>query len=437
MVINSLVTPERYIHDFRRPLRTLALEPNFSKRNTKSFVCGGMAGNLSMMEKGWRSGLGGLGGFGNVMGMGGGEKHKETILHEGEGPIWKVEWSRGGLIAWANDLVHHSPPGCFRSLSSLTRYTASSQGVKIYDTHSQKLVSFIDRPQGSPRADLFKPILTFLDPSSPSDPTTLIIAWADHIKLARIRTRSSTSSSRPSSIHHHSSGNSGSLPTPSHGQTLYCEITAIFQVDCMISGLTPYKNDFLVLAYVPPDEGDGFATEITTSREEQKRKAANRPELRIISRKGEELSSDALSLTGYHLHGCNDYILVPGGASADPPATRRALLEQQQQQQQTRKKEGEGLFIVVSPKDIVVAKERDARDRVAWLVERERYEEALDAVELLKEEGTSLAGAVGPTESGLSVREIGEKFLDSLMAAGQLHLLLNRSMRPLTAAGAP
>ena len=85
VVIHSLNTPESYSFDHKRPMRSIALEPNFSKRGTRSFVCGGLAGNLILHEKGW------LG-------------HRETILHNGEGPIWQVRW-RGALIAWANDLV--------------------------------------------------------------------------------------------------------------------------------------------------------------------------------------------------------------------------------------------------------------------------------------------------------------------------------------------
>jgi vacuolar protein sorting-associated protein 41 len=85
VVIYSLSTPEVYSFDKKRPMRTVALEPSFAKRSTRAFVCGGMAGNLIMHEKGW------LG-------------HKETLLHSGEGPIWQARW-RGHLIAWANDLV--------------------------------------------------------------------------------------------------------------------------------------------------------------------------------------------------------------------------------------------------------------------------------------------------------------------------------------------
>ena len=85
VVIHSLNTPESYSFNHKRPMRSIALEPNFSKRGTRSFVCGGLAGNLVLHEKGW------LG-------------HRETVLHNGEGPIWQVRW-RGTLIAWANDLV--------------------------------------------------------------------------------------------------------------------------------------------------------------------------------------------------------------------------------------------------------------------------------------------------------------------------------------------
>ena len=87
--IQSLGTPETYMFDLRRPMRCIALEPNFGKRSTRQFVSGGMAGHLILHEKGW------LG-------------HKEVTLHSGEGPIWAVEW-RGTLIAWANDAVREPP----------------------------------------------------------------------------------------------------------------------------------------------------------------------------------------------------------------------------------------------------------------------------------------------------------------------------------------
>jgi hypothetical protein len=88
VLLRSLTSPETHAFDYHRPVSALALEPDFNKKSTKAFVCGGMAGKLVLQEKGW------LG-------------YKEQVLHSGEGPIWAVEW-RGNLIAWANDLVRHS-----------------------------------------------------------------------------------------------------------------------------------------------------------------------------------------------------------------------------------------------------------------------------------------------------------------------------------------
>lgn len=36
--------------------------------------------------------------------------------------------------------------------------------------------------------------------------------------------------------------------------------------------------------------------------------------------------------------------------------------------------EGEPLFYIISPKDIVVAKERDQDDHIDWLLVKEKYE---------------------------------------------------------------
>ena len=98
VVVHSLSTPESDSFDMKRPMRTVALEPNFSKRTTRAIVCGGLAGTLILREKGW---------FG----------HKETILHTGEGPIWQVRW-QGRLIAWANDLVRSGLVDETRDLTS-------------------------------------------------------------------------------------------------------------------------------------------------------------------------------------------------------------------------------------------------------------------------------------------------------------------------------
>jgi hypothetical protein len=187
-----------------------------------------------------------------------------------------------------------------------------------------------------------------------------VIAWADYIKIVRIRSRARAIGTQP---------------------TISVEMTAIYQVDCMISGIAPYGSAYLILAYIPPEQ---ILSEKTDDPEEQRRKAANRPELRIIS-KGEETSFDALGLSQFHLNGGNDYKLV------------------------SSKRPGEEYF-VVSPKDVVVVRPRDESDHVEWLVERERFEEALEVAEKLEQKHGSAMDAKG----------IGRKYMVHLVEKGEL-----------------
>lgn len=81
---------------------------------------------------------------------------RDHVLHSGEGPVRCVRWC-GALIAWANDV-----------------------GVKLYDSGAHTRIAFVDRPAGSPPPDAFPPRLVW------ESEKTLIIAWADCVKVARI-----------------------------------------------------------------------------------------------------------------------------------------------------------------------------------------------------------------------------------------------------------
>jgi vacuolar protein sorting-associated protein 41 len=193
------------------------------------------------------------------------------------------------------------------------------------------------------------------------------------------------------------------------------EITAVFELDCMIAGVLPLSSvmtnlnlpvpthtrnastsstsssvpaptSLLVLAYTPTDTS--FFHEATEDRAVQARKTAERPELRIISRAGEELSTDALSVTGFQSWGCNDYTL----AEFD--------------QDGTGKTKG---YLVLSPKDVIIVRPRDRKDHIAWLVERKRYEEALGQIEIMENEGTETIDAT----------EIGQRYIEHLVGEGK------------------
>lgn len=132
VVTYNIAKSESSMYDFKRPLRSLSIDPEFSRNGKARLISGGLAGQSILSEKGW---------MGN----------KETILSANEGPILQTAWS-GNLVAWSND-----------------------QGVRVYDLLNMRMVGLVDRRPASPRADLYKCRLLW------QDPTTLIIGWYDHI----------------------------------------------------------------------------------------------------------------------------------------------------------------------------------------------------------------------------------------------------------------
>lgn len=53
------------------------------------------------------------------------------MIHEGEGAVHAIAWGKN-VIAWANDT-----------------------GVKMYDTLTRERITYIERPRGSPKPDLY------------------------------------------------------------------------------------------------------------------------------------------------------------------------------------------------------------------------------------------------------------------------------------------
>lgn len=256
------------------------------------------------------------------------------------------------------------------------------QGVRIYDTSTSQRITYISRSADSPRADLFKLTLHW------SNPTTLLIGWADYIKIAKIKEREPRRG-----------GVVGGLTTSLSGtKEVYVEIEKIFQVDCMISGIVDYgKKDYLILAY-PTEEEEEEGVEV----DPYKRKEGSRPELRIISSEGKELSSDALSLKGFEKFSCRDYSL----SLAPPPAPSPTPLPP------TGKKLKplyEPTFYITSPKEIIVSKPRDEEDHINWLIEQKQYKNALDALEKTWD---------GKLVERFDLTEIGRKYLQALVEDG-------------------
>ena len=131
------------------PVRSIALDPRFASRASRRFVRGGDCGDLVLSAS-------------NKNG-----ERRDVVLHAGEGPVRRVRWA-GTLIAWAND-----------------------SGVKVYDEARDARIAYVDRPRGSPPPGAYDPHIAWCDGAR-----TLVIAWADCVKVAVVRTRTLTASER-------------------------------------------------------------------------------------------------------------------------------------------------------------------------------------------------------------------------------------------------
>ncbi|VVC29341.1 Armadillo-type fold,Protein kinase, ATP binding site,WD40-repeat-containing domain,Protein kinase [Cinara cedri] len=193
------------------------------------------------------------------------------------------------------------------------------------------------------------------------DSGTLLVGWVDTIRICEVKRRVHRLKDVPEYI---------------------VEPLSMFHIDYFISGIGPLNhNQLVILCY---------------SKEKDKNEKSMRPQLYVVEAKESkyvELCTDNLSLRGFQDFGCNDYTL-------------ESLVV-------------ENLFVIVSPKDIVVANPCDADDRIEWLMEHDKYAEAMEIV--------NSKNIVLNRNSRISV---GKKFLDHLLfmeeylEAGQLTAVL-------------
>ncbi|KAA3455516.1 vacuolar protein sorting-associated protein 41-like protein isoform X2 [Gossypium australe] len=302
VVLNSLFTDEKLKFEYHRPMKAIALDPDYARKTSRRFVTGGLAGHLYFNTKKW------LG-------------YKDQVLHSGEGPIHAVKW-RTSLIAWANDA-----------------------GVKVYDAANDQRITFIERPRGTPHPEILLPHLVW------QDDTLLVIGWGTSVKIAAIRTNLNK-------------GTNGTYKRVM-SNTNQVDIVASFQTSYFISGIAPFADALVVLAYIPSEDGEKEFSSAMPSRQGN----AQRPEVRIVSWNNDELATDALPVHGFEHYKAKDYSLAHAPFSGSSYAGGQWASGD------------EPIYYIVSPKDVVIAKPRDAEDHISWLLQHGWHEKALAAVE--------------------------------------------------------
>lgn len=186
--------------------QSVALDPGYSQKTSRQFAAGGLAGQLVLNSKGW------LG-------------DRNHVLHSGEGTVHAVRWM-GTFIAWANDV-----------------------GVKVYNSATHQRVTYIDRPKGLPRPELFRPHLVWAEERQAKHPGTLIIAWADCVKVAKLTVRGTSAEEALEALERGMEG----APT----MLLTCEVVAVFQTDYFISGIAPFGDGHLIILAFVLDQDEG------------------------------------------------------------------------------------------------------------------------------------------------------------------------------------
>lgn len=330
VVIGSITDPKDIMaSDFHRPVHTVALDPNY--KASKSFLSGGMAGDVILSERGW---------LGN---------RSDTVLQHSEDPVTAVYWLDNGVIICLDE-----------------------SGISFYNQHSKdkKRIFHIPRPEDSPRADLYKP--RFCVPET----NRVYIAWVDRIWNLKIVMESPSGDASESSSYLSGAMSSplkskdlrkslissgASMILPSSASTYYQEpkitIESIIQVDSLVAGISPFGQDTLmILSYTPPS-----AENVNISRP-----LAPPPELRLVDLEtGDEVYADELSLKGYERLGLNDYHLL----EYTSPVTDTSSILNNPGTSSTK-------YFIISAKDGVVAAERDLSDRIEWLLDHKSFKEA-------------------------------------------------------------
>lgn len=242
-------------------------------------------------------------------------KHKLTVLQNKEQDVKTLSW-HGQFIAWATDFA-----------------------VQIFDVEQRAIITRIKRDTEMHQCHFCW-----------RDNRTLLIGWSNTVKVCLIKERSQEVLNETQLKE---------LPKK------YVEIVSMFETDFIICGLAPFNTVNLLVLALP----ERTAPERRLSQDSE-------PGSRSISPSGDPDTSDG-QMVRPHVYvleiSSNDYselskdVLTPNQCPIYP------IYESQPYSLVSL--HSEGLFFIVCPKDVIVAKPRDFDDHIDWLIENSMYKE--------------------------------------------------------------
>ncbi|KAL2193237.1 hypothetical protein P885DRAFT_45838 [Corynascus similis CBS 632.67] len=479
--VQSLVEPKDVsLRNFARPVQAVALSPDY--KNDKMYLSGGLAGQLVLtvgaptgrstsMTTGATAQASGW--LGSMVGAGTG---KDTVLHSGEGTINTIKWSLSGrYVAWQNEhgikimrtklhLDHADSEDAWKRIGHIDR--PQTEEWETMASVWKGRIEWIDEQAVEADETATDPAETPLSPAAESlrqqqlrnnkKVERLLVGWGGTIWIVHIH---------PSAI-----GTGRNAGERSAGRA---EIVKILRMDCIISGLSLYtQNLLLVLAYCLPDEDEEdedspgshrhirslsqASTESRPSGGIPRRQNNQPPELRLIDLSSQaEVDKDGLTISRFERLSSNDYHLgiLPAQNAAAAASSRGALealaglgsdvlnaalnplsLFSSAASVMSRNSDGAsgtnvptsgiragrtsvhpnllkpGVKIFIhSPYDCVLATRRDLGDHLAWLLDHHQYQQAW---QLVDEHPEIMAGASDGTPSSPQHTQNTDDFYD-------------------------
>lgn len=221
------------------------------------------------------------------------------------------------------DTVLHQGEGPVRNIRWKGQFVAwaTDLNARVYDLNSRQIITRIKREFDSRFPPEQHRCNMFW-----KDDLSLLIGWADTVEICVVKKRSTAVDAALKGL-------------PDY----YVEILSIFTTNSFVNGIAPMAEMLVTLTVLKsPNDKEG----------------GTRPHLSVLEPQGSdsfELSRDILSVKGSQEYRCKDYHL-------------ESLPE-------------EGLYFIVSPKDVVVAKPRDEDDHIAWLLAHKKFQEAMKVIE--------------------------------------------------------
>ncbi|KAK4187332.1 putative vacuolar protein sorting-associated protein [Podospora australis] len=341
------------LRNFARPVQSVALSPEF--RTDRTYLSGGLSGQL-ILTAGAPTGRStatttgaAAQAAGWLGGMVGASSGKDTVLHSGEGTINTIKWSLSGrYVVWLNEhgikimrtklhLDHADADDAWKRIGHIDRpqteqwdTMASVWKGRAEWIDEQAIES--DDPEKEQQEALLSPAAERLKQQQLKHSQTierLLVGWGGTIWI----------------IHVHPGG-VGVGKNAGERSAGRAEIVKILRMDCIISGISLYtQNMVLVLAFCLPDDDDEDEEEgavvrghkhtaSTTSTGSEpsggiRRRVNNSPpELRLIDLTSQaEVDKDSLTLSRFERLSSNDYHLgvLPAQTVAATASTRGAL----------------------------------------------------------------------------------------------------------------